>query len=132
MGQNQRGHTHTRSHHRKAAPDRIPLVQSLMGGGASFNTASPRRELHSDASHAHGHSRSLPINNLLENRQFKHQKFHPTVEQTIPELQHSPELASADDLEHSADMHLNLPTPSHSFAAVAKDDHEHPHDAGSR
>lgn len=69
------GHGHTRSHHRKAVPERLPLVPTSINGALHLNGRNPQKEMMSDMIMPHAHSRSLPLNTWSDTRQSNRQEF---------------------------------------------------------
>ena len=63
---NHQGHSHTRSHHRKPAPERIPILPTSIEGSNQMSVKSPQKKNDLRGGPAHMYSRSLPLNSWKE------------------------------------------------------------------
>jgi hypothetical protein len=71
------GHGHTRSHHRKAVPDRLTLAPASLN---SMLQVGPNGTAGHALSRPHTHSRSLPQGSWSEKPSEKHQYSRSTLE----------------------------------------------------
>lgn len=70
------GHGHTRSHHRKAVPERLPLAPTPINGALHTYGGDPQKELMNGINMAHAHSRSLPLETWGDAHQLNRQEVH--------------------------------------------------------
>ena len=105
------GHGHTRSHHRKAVPERLPLVPTSMNGALHLNGRNPPKEMTNGIIMPHTHSRSLPLNTWSDSRQSNRQEVHaisPRVSSRVPD----PETGRLATHTHSQKDSYGFPEPS--------------------
>ena len=69
------GHGHTRSHHRKAAPERLPLVPTSTNEVSNLNGGSLQKGLLNGTTQQHIYTRSLPLNVLNDTSQTNQRNF---------------------------------------------------------
>jgi hypothetical protein len=122
-GQGIHGHSHTRSQHRKQAPDRMPLASSLTNSG-------PGGPLNAERSHMHAHSKSLPLNSWPASRHAKHQpvRSHQPIHELEPSNFDTEPFPTIPHEAHKVGKHLRVQPTSYESPdlAVPVMEHHHP------
>ena len=67
-------HGHSRSHHRKAVPERLPLAPASVNGVAQQNGGINPKDLLKVEHKTHNHTRSLPLDSWNIPRQTSHHR----------------------------------------------------------
>ena len=79
-------HGHSRSHHRKAVPERLPLAPTSTNGVVQQNGGVNPKDFLSVDHRTHNHTRSLPLESWTIRRQSSHQRHQSEVPSPTREL----------------------------------------------
>ena len=108
------GHGHTRSHHRKAVPERLPLAPTSINGALHMNGRNPQKEMTSGIIMPHTHTRSLPLNIWGDMRQSNRQEAQAISprESPVPPRVPDPETGRSPAHTHSQRDSYGFPETS--------------------
>ena len=127
------GHGHTRSHHRKAVPDRLAFAPTSMNGILQMNTESSPKDMFL---HPQPPPHTQPQGPFNEARQAKHEHSHSTYVSTQKDVRYSstPPSASMDHKNSASEPYIQSKQESYRFPFLNTHNHETTvsHHAGSQ
>ena len=108
------GHGHTRSHHRKAAPERLPLGPTPKNVAHNLNRVSPQKGLPNGTTQQHTHTRSLPLNAWNDRYQTNQRNFQANQHRLPPD-----EPTDMERRSSRASTTLHAKTSSYGFPSTS-------------
>ena len=117
------GHSHTRSHHRKIAPESIPIIPPSPLGAYQMNVESPQKENGSRGEAGHMYSQSLPFNSRKDPEHRPPEHHHVQTHSPFPQLSESANpasngFASQGQRMRRSDSHSRTQSRGYGFPAV--------------